>query len=179
MVELSFIFKALMLAHRRIPVSLSFLSTDLPILQTIETSATLYQKDQERFHVLLSQDYYPESSAENNSHRSKESKNRLIWLEISPYRVVMTMQGNGQLNYRHFWEKGVYGTSRYWLKSNSSPGSFNGRTINSNDCLRLRNFTRNLQLEGSPLPEHLRIEYELWSDKLRLGNYVIHLEIHH
>jgi hypothetical protein len=164
-----------MLAHHRIPVSLSFMSTDLPILHTIETAATVYQKDQQKFHVLLSQDYYPQSVTDNDL----KPKNRLIWLEISPYRVVMTMQGNGQLNYRHFWEKGVYGTSRYWLKNNPTSPSFNAPSINTNDYLRLRNFTRDLKLEGSPLPDYLRLEYELWSDKLPLGHYVIHLEMHH
>ncbi len=167
-----------MLVHRRLPVCLSFLSTDLPILQTVETSATLYQKDREKFHLLLHQEDYPQSITETNS--SNAPKNRLIWLEISPYRVVMTMQGNGHLNYRHFWEKGVYGTSRYWLNDNSPENLKQTTTSNSlNNYLRMRNFTRNLQLEGKPLPEHLRVEYELWSDKLQLGHYVVHLEIHH
>lgn len=168
-----------MLAHRRLPVCLSFLSTDLPILQTVETSATLYQKDREKFHLLLTQEDYPQSLKEDSP--SSAPKNRLIWLEISPYRVVMTMQGNGLLNYRHFWEKGVYGTSRYWLKSNSATESNFQATSTSyqQDCLRLRNFTRSLELEGHPLPAHLRVEYELWSDKLRLGHYILDLEIHH
>ncbi|MFN9736355.1 MAG: hypothetical protein ACK544_21260 [Microcystis sp.] len=39
-----------MLAHDRRPVSLCLLSTDLPILSTLETAATLYQKDRHRFH---------------------------------------------------------------------------------------------------------------------------------
>jgi hypothetical protein len=166
-----------MLAHRRLPVCLSFLSTDLPILQTVETSATLYQKDREKFHLLLTQEDYPQS--ENPLDHT--AKNRLIWLEISPYRTVMTMQGSGLLNYRHFWEKGVYGTSRYWLKSNSTT-QFNLQATSTSyqqDCLRLRNFTRSLELEGDPLPEHLRVEHELWSDRLRLGHYVLDLEIHH
>jgi len=155
-----------MLANHRIPVSLSLMSTDLPILHTIETAATIYKKDQHRFHVILNQDYYPHSVTEKET----TPKNQLIWLEITPSRVVMSLQGNGQLNYRHFWEKGVYGTSRYWLKEND----FN---TNSKDCLRLRNFTRDLKLKENPLPEYLRLEYELWSDKLRLGHYVIHLEM--
>lgn len=166
-----------MLAHRRFPVCLSFLSTDLPILQTVETSATLYQKDREKFHLLLTQEDY--SPSENSLDHTV--KNRLIWLEISPYRTVMTMQGNRLLNYRHFWEKGVYGTSRYWLKSNSTTQLHLQVTSTSyqQDCLRLRNFTRSLELEGDPLPKHLRVEYELWSDKLCLGHYVLDLEIHH
>jgi len=45
--------------------------------------------------------------------------------------------------------------------------------------LRLRNFTRNFQLMGYPLPESLRLEYELWSQKVCLGRYVLNLEVHH
>ena len=93
---------------------------------------------------------------------------RLLWLEISPYRVIMTMQGNGRFSYRHFWEQGVYGLSRYWLQSDLSGGS---------GQMRLRNFTRNLKLEGQALPHRLRIEYELWSEKVQLGAYVMNLEI--
>jgi hypothetical protein len=45
--------------------------------------------------------------------------------------------------------------------------------------MRLRNFTRSLTLTGRPLPEHLRVEYELWSAKVQLGHYILNLEIHH
>jgi hypothetical protein len=34
-----------------------------------------------------------------------------------------------------------------------------------------------LNLSRQGLPEHLRIEYELWSDKLQLGRYILNLEI--
>jgi hypothetical protein len=40
-----------MLTHHRLPVCLSLISTDLPILSTIETAATLYQQEQGRFHL--------------------------------------------------------------------------------------------------------------------------------
>lgn len=93
---------------------------------------------------------------------------RLLWLEFSPYRVIMTMQGNGRCSYRHLLERGVYGLSRYCLQSDA-PGE--------NRQLSFRNYTRNLVLEGSPLPNYLRIEYELWADKAALGHYVINLEI--
>jgi hypothetical protein len=95
---------------------------------------------------------------------------RLLWLEVSPNRAVMTMQGNGQFSYRHLWQKGVYGLSRYYLQMDSG---------NLPSQLRLRNFTRNFQLMGYPLPESLRLEYELWSQKVRLGRYVLNLEVHH
>ena len=92
----------------------------------------------------------------------------LIWLEASSSRVVMTMQGNSNFSYRHFWERGIYGVSRYWLNS-CLPENI--------ASLRLRNFTRSLQLEGRPLPKILLVKYELWSEKLHLGNYILHLEI--
>ena len=45
-------------------------------------------------------------------------------------------------------------------------------------AFRLRNYTRSLQLEGNNFPEYLRLEYELWSDNLILGHYVLHLQVH-
>ena len=81
---------------------------------------------------------------------------RLLWLEISPYRITLTMQGDGKLSYRHHWERGVYGISRYWLQ---------GTQGEQNHQLQLRNFTRQLNLDGKTLPERLHLEYELWSDK--------------
>jgi hypothetical protein len=95
---------------------------------------------------------------------------QLLWLEISANRVILTLQGNSQFSYRHFWEKGVYGISRYWLNDGNQHLS---------DSFRLRNFTRDLTLTGDILPEFLRVEYELWSAKLCLGHYVLHLEIYH
>jgi hypothetical protein len=80
------------------------------------------------------------------------------------------MQGNTQVSYRHFWEAGIYGISRYWLPVES---------LQPQAPLRLRNFTKILTLSGYPLPEHLRLEYELWSEKVQLGSYILNLEIHH
>jgi hypothetical protein len=82
----------------------------------------------------------------------------------------MTMQGNSKFSYRHLWQKGMYGLSRYYLQ---------GQSESLPNQIRLRNFTRDLTLVGYPLPEFLRLEYELWSEKLRLGNYVLLLKIHH
>jgi hypothetical protein len=163
-----------MLTHHRKPVSLSLVSTDLPIWSVVETAATVYQKDNERFHLLLHEpaiiDREPLENQEELITLPAALKPRLLWLEVSPYRVIMTMQGNGNYSYRHLWERGMYGISRYWLQSDSLviPGQF-----------KLRNFTRKLLLTGRPLPDYLRLEYELWSDKLQLGHYVLNLEIHH
>ena len=163
-----------MLTHHRRPVCLSFVSTDLPVWSTIETAATLYQKDQERFHLLLSEPAPPERATEltslSHTQQTKHEPFRLLWLEISPYRVSMTMQRQGKLSYRHIWEQGVYGISRYWLHSDSAIG---------HESFHLRNYTRSLKLEGRPLPHSLRVEYELWSERVQLGRYILTLEIHH
>jgi len=163
-----------MLTHHRLPVCLSLISTDLPIWSAIESAATLYQKDRERFHLLLTEPTLHGdillSAATDVSSSSPPVSPRLLWLEISPYRAVMTMQHNHRLNYRHLWEQGVYGFSRYWLREDLM--GWNGQ-------MRLRNFTRSLQMTGHPLPHHLRVEYELWSEKVQMGHYVLNVEIHH
>ncbi len=170
-----------MLTHHRKPVCLSLISTDLPIWSVVETAATLYQKDTNRFHLLMTAP--PLISCEVESAVNPEetlpkikskayapNSPRILWLEISPYRVIMTMQGNAQVSYRHFWEQGVYGISRYWLPTES---------LQPNDPIRLRNFTTSLTLNGHPLPENLRLEYELWAEKVQLGCYILNLEIKH
>jgi hypothetical protein len=169
-----------MLTHHRKPVSLSLISTDLPVWSLVETAATLYQKDRKQFHILLHEpaiferelerEFEGDTTLENTSSKSSP-KPRLLWLEVSPYRAVMTMQGNGQYNYRHLWEPGIYGVSRYWLQNELAAGL--------PQQLRLRNFTRSFALVGEPIPQGLRLEYELWSDKVQLGRYVLELEIHH
>ncbi|MGK7946278.1 MAG: hypothetical protein AB4058_17595 [Microcystaceae cyanobacterium] len=158
-----------MLTYHSRPVCLSLLSTDLPLLSSLETSATLYQKDTERFHLLLSQCDIPLSCIDVPAPDSKDKQ--LLWLEISPYRVIMTMQGRKNFAYRHFWEQGVYGVSRYWFNETDSSSPI--------QSFRLRNYTRSLTLEGNELPQFLRVEYELWTGSLCLGHYVLHLEIFH
>jgi hypothetical protein len=161
-----------MLAYHRKPVYLSFISIDLPIWSTIETTAFLYQKDKEKFHLLLSQQNKSRSNSELPSYQNlaKTPKKELIWLEITPNRVVMTMQGQGKLSYRHFWQEKVDGVSRYLLEGDSPEQA---------TSFRLRNYTRSLHLERNPLPTKLRIEYELWTAKVQLGSYVMHLDIKH
>ena len=180
-----------MLSQSRKPVCLSLMSFDMPVWSMVETSATLYQKEQEQFHVLLTEPpIYEHSGAHSNPSSDPAPTHtgiavpaqssppeptvpqspRLLWLEISPYRVTMTMQGNGQFSYRHFWEQGIYGLNRYWLQSDR---------MEQTNQMRLRNFTRSLTLTGSQnVPEHLRLEYELWSHQVCLGHYVMNLEIH-
>ncbi|UKO98095.1 hypothetical protein [Nostoc sp. UHCC 0870] len=170
-----------MLTHHRKPVCLSLISTDLPFWSVVETAGTLYQKDTDRFHLLLTAPplitcelAIPETTEDILAPRKSKAYTppspRVLWLEISPYRIIMTMQGNEQVSYRHFWEQGVYGVSRYWLPTES---------VQPNHPIRLRNFTNNLTLSGKPLPEHLRVEYELWAENVQLGQYILNLEIQH
>lgn len=163
-----------MLTYHRLPICLSVVSTDLPIWFTVETAATLYQKDQERFHLLLRepdlQGWQPEQPTIGDTHHTQTKNHRLLWLELSPYRVIMTMQGHENLSYRHLWERGIYGISRYWLHSTS---------IKGHESFQLQNYTRILQLDGRPLPQRLELVYELWSKNLQLGHYILTLEIDH
>ena len=152
-----------MLINRYQTVYLSFISTDLPVWNVIEASASLYQRDRDRFHLLLDRQNLPHSVSD----RHKLNRG-LFWLEISPYRVILTMQSNNKLSYRHFWEKGIYGVSRYCL--NNSPER-------PSESLRLRNFTRHLKVKQDTYPQSVRIEYEMWSGKLKLGTYILHLDI--
>lgn len=155
-----------MLVNRYQTVYLSIISTDLPIWNVIEASASLYQRDQERFHLLLHQQNLPAFSP-FVSQQDKMTPG-LFWLEISPNRVMMTMQSNGKLSYRHFWERGTYGVSRYCLSDYAK------EPIKS---IRLRNFTRYLRIEMDPYPKSVRLEYEIWSAQVQLGSYVFHLNI--
>jgi hypothetical protein len=157
-----------MISPQRKTVYLSFISTDLPVWNIIEATASLYQKDRDRFHLLLSQQNLSQPSFDAID--TQDNEQSLLWLEISPSQVIMTVQGQNRVSYRHFWERGVYGFSRYWLNGGSP------EQINS---LRLRNYTRHLRLEGSPLPKTLQVEYELWSGQIKLGSYFWHLNIHH
>lgn len=147
---------------------------DQLVASEIETVGTLYQKDCDRFHLVLTEplvkDWQDCPNIQDFSNSIAVPTPRLLWLEFSPYRVAITMQGNGPFSYRHLFEPGVYGLSRYWLHNDAliPDGQF-----------RLRNFTRNLHLKGSPLPRFLLLEYELWSEQLLLGQYMLNLEIQH
>jgi hypothetical protein len=156
-----------MVADSRKNVCLSFISTDLPLWNIIEGSASLYQKERTKFHLLLNQDNLPQSAYSKRTEAEKTSKG-LLWLEVSPSRVILTMQSNSDFSYRHFWERGVYGISRYWLNADEPAKS---------SSLRLRNYTRFLQFDCDPFPKSVQINYELWSSQLKLGSYVLHLDI--
>lgn len=179
-----------MLTRHQRSISLSLVCFDLPVWSVVESEATLYERDSQRFHVLLTEPVVYEHQAIDDGVTAQgnplgvdsdaqsfpslalpsfDATPRLLWFEISPSRVIMTMQGNGRFSYRHFWERGVYGLSRYWLQQD--------RVTNTNQ-IRLRNFTQQLSLTGLPLPDKLQIEYELWANRLCLGNYVLNLEFH-
>jgi hypothetical protein len=168
------IVPSFMQTHHRRPVCLLLTSTDLPVWSGIETVGTLYQKDQEQFHLLMTEPPVRDRdlfmSSQDVATAPPITTPRLLWLDFSPYQVILTMQGQGRFSYRHVWRRGLYGLSRYWLHDES--GLQNGQ-------FQLRNFTRNLKLETHPLPTFLRVEYELWTAKMQLGQYVLNLEIRH
>ncbi|MEP0890892.1 hypothetical protein NDI52_27100 [Leptolyngbya sp. PL-A3] len=144
------------------------MSLDLPLWSVVEASATLYEKGPERYHLLL-----PEPALEGHTLDAEPSSTaiaspRFLWLDLSPYRVILTMQTHGKFSYRHYWERGVFGLSRFWLQADDPVQC---------DQLRLRNYTRTLTLEGHPLPSHLRVEYELWAQQVNLGHYILHIDI--
>ncbi len=166
-----------MLTQLRRPIHLSF-SADGLLISELETVGTLYQRDRDRYHLVLTEplvmdwdtrSQVGEASAVSTLTTTAVPTPRLLWIEFSPYRVTMTMQGNGQFSYRHLFEPGVLGLSRYFLQDDSQP----------NREFRLRNFTRNLHMKGNPLPSYLLLEYELRCDRLQLGQYTLSLEIHH
>ncbi|MCY7393804.1 MAG: hypothetical protein LH647_20585 [Leptolyngbyaceae cyanobacterium CAN_BIN12] len=168
-----------MLTQLRRPIHLSFSSADGLLVSELETMGTLYQKERDRYHLVLTEPLVMdwdtrsqvlEASAVTTLTTTAVPTPRLLWIEFSPYRVTMTMQGNGQFGYRHLFEPGVLGLSRYFLQEDG---------VYPNRELRLRNFTRNLHVKGNPLPSYLLLEYELRCDRLQLGQYTLNLEIHH
>lgn len=161
-----------MLTQLRCPVRLSLQSEDALIDSQIETVGTLYQKECDRFHLVCTEPLVsglePVTSCTTSNCLTIPTP-RLLWVEFSPYRVTMTMQGNGQFSYRQLFEPNVFGISRYWLQED----------LIATSQIRLRNFTRSLHLKGSPLPCYLLMEYELWSQHLKLGDYTFSIEIEH
>lgn len=169
-----------MLTHHRKTVCLSLMSLDLPLWSVVEASATLYEKELQRYHLLLREppldEYRPSSLRGNEDPQGNEAMKpqvpppiaRFLWLELSPYRIILTMQTHGKLSYRHYWEKGVFGPSRFWLQGDDPTHC---------SQMQLRNYTRSLELQGDPLPEHLRVEYELWAAREFLGQYILTVNI--
>lgn len=160
-----------MISRQHCPISLSWTACDLPLHSDLETHATLYPKDRDRFHLFLRYPPIAIPDSEDPRDRPLSAEGGLLWFEMSPHRVVMTMQGRNYHGYRHFWERGVYGKSRYWSQDE---GGQHGCS-----ALCLRNFTRSLLFHTAALPQYLQLEYELWSDKLPLGRYQLELDIHH
>jgi hypothetical protein len=154
--------------HTTVTVNLALISKDLPFGSEIKTKASMWQKDAERFHLLLNQQQLPQSIATQAEEKNDVLQWGIFWLDISPYQVTMTMQSDGELSYRHFWERGIYGTSKYCLNTESNLPS---------QSLILRNFTRSLTVHSDLYPSLVRIEYEMWSAQLHLGSYILQLQI--
>ncbi len=161
-----------MLTHYRRPVQFSLSSFDMAMWSNVDTVATIYKRDAQRFHLLLTEPKVTDQNLVLSEPAPvlNNQKSRLIWIEMSPNRVTMTMQGNGSYSYRHLWESGTYGMSRYWLQSEG---------LGQSHQLQMRNFALKLDLEGAPLPNLLHVDYELWSSDTNLGRFMLHLEIQH
>jgi len=150
------------------------MALDMPLWSVVDSAATIYEKEPGRFHVLFTEPLV-QGRLEGEAIAPDTAPSRLLWLEVSPYRVIMTMQGSmtqpgsGKVSYRHFWEQGVFGVSRYWFQQDE---------LGMGDQMRLRNYTRSLTLTANPLPQTLRVEYELWAAQVQLGHYILNLEIH-
>jgi len=89
-------------------------------------------------------------------------------VDFSPYRATVTMQGSSRFSYRHRFEPGVFGLSRYCLQDEQSALT---------QEFLLRNFTRNLHMKGHPYPQFLLLEYDLWTDRMPLGRYLLQVEV--
>ncbi|MGI0486499.1 hypothetical protein ACN4EK_13755 [Pantanalinema rosaneae CENA516] len=168
-----------MLTQHRKSVCVSLTSADLPICSELETVATLYQQDHDRFHLVLTEplvldrdpiltDQFLQPVQPLPSPVSTVTTPRLLWLEFSPYRATLTMQGNGRFCYRHLFQLNMFGSSRYWLAAADSQPT---------EQFCLRNFTRFLHLKGNSLPRFLMLEYELWAEEELLGSYLFTLDI--
>jgi hypothetical protein len=157
-----------MLTQQRRTVLLSLTAMDLAIAAEVEAIATVVQNDATHFHLLLPEAVVKDFCPVPEVAQSWQNTVRLLWLELSPSRVAMTMQGAGQFSYRHAWTRGLYGSSQYWLHSDTAP---------LNQTLQLRNYTRSLALHCQALPQQLYIDYELWAGPLRLGRYALNLEV--
>ncbi len=152
-----------MLTHYR-SAYLSLDYYDCPVLLIADTTATIYQY-KNYFSLILSE---PEILDYEEKNVNILRPNRRFWLDIYTDRVVMTMMGNNQFQYRHLWELRKYATSRYWLENEKNKGL---------SPIRLRNYTRSLRLIKNNLPLTLHLEYDLWNEKIHLGHYLLKLEV--
>lgn len=150
-----------MLTHH-LPVSLSLVGVDFPVWSSLHTNGTIYES-QKGFSLMLS-----EPAIRDHEGTGLIPPFRQLWLEVSRQRVVMTMQDQQESNYRHQWEVRSYRSSSYWLQSEKNKG---------HQPLRLRNYTHSLSWDSQSFPLQLRLEYDLWGDKIHLGRYVLILEI--
>ena len=153
----------IMLTHYR-PACLSLICYDFPLWSITDTTATIYQY-KNYFSLILSE---PEILDYEEKNVNILRPNRRLWLDIYTNRVVMTMKGNNQFQYRHLWELRKYATCRYWLENEKNQGLL---------PIRLRNYTRSLRLTKNNLPLTLHLEYDLWNETIHLGHYLLKLEV--
>ncbi|MEN9205177.1 MAG: hypothetical protein Q6J68_03890 [Thermostichales cyanobacterium SZTDM-1c_bins_54] len=143
-----------MLSRRSAPVALCWSALDLAWDASAAGVATIYDRGAQQFHVLL----HEESVNQGGS--------RLLWLEVLPDRLTLTMQGDGQSHFRHLLRPGATGSSHFWV---------------GEQRLDVANFTRSLLIDyPSParrLPCRVEVVYELWLAHQRLGVYQLDARI--
>jgi hypothetical protein len=187
-----------MLPQLRRPVCLTLSALNQEFSTRVETFATVYQKAADRFHLVLTEpliwDRTTQPEASPMLGGIAIATTRLLWLEMSPQRATLTMQGNGPFSYRHCWEHHALGSSRFWLHDPSPPPASptpppaarreptpylaEGPKLAPGYRLSLRNYTHSLigrwQAEW---PLQLRVDYELYAADLAMGHYCFNLEM--
>jgi len=81
----------------------------------------------------------------------------------------MTMRYNGQVSYRHFWEKGFTVLAVIGWEMSHCMARIRYAS---------RNFTRRLTLVNHTTGAS-GVEYELWTENVQLGRYILNVEINH
>jgi len=143
-----------MLSRRSAPVALSWSALDLPWDASAAGVGTIYDRGSQQFHLLLHEEAVNTSGS------------RLLWLEVLPQRLTLTMQGDGQSHFRHLFKPGATGSSHFWV---------------GEQRLDVANFTRALRIDyasrTSKIPRQVYLEYELWLSHQRLGVYHLDAKI--
>jgi uncharacterized beta-barrel protein YwiB (DUF1934 family) len=143
-----------MLSRRSAPVALSWTALDLFWDASAAGVGTIYDRGAEQFHLLLHEDSVNSSGS------------RLLWLEVLPERLTLTMQGDGQSHFRHLFKPGATGSSHFWV---------------GEQRLDVANFTRSLGIDYQPgsrrAPRRVQVIYELWLAHQRLGVYELDAKI--
>ncbi|MEO1131767.1 MAG: hypothetical protein AAFX40_03570 [Cyanobacteria bacterium J06639_1] len=152
-----------MLVRLKAPVTLSW-SNDSTVLHSLEAAAgTLYRRRPGHFNLVLAEPAV-------NTHATTP---RLLWLNIAPQGLTITMQGDGACSYRHALKLHQASTSTYWLQGMGK--------------LQFCNYTSDLVVQYRampqssdrllPVPINVRAQYKLRTGKDQFSHYCIDLAI--